>query len=445
MRHRVFHHVWPALLLLGLALVDASSLSLTVHGQEVTKDPGQQDIEAEVARLLTKLKEQQDNRLAGQDVWARTIKELIELGPDATPVLSRTLIETPMEDRSMLRSIPFVLRGIGDRRAVPALVLTLLKCNASDGSDMGYNSNDPEILAFMRQHDKDLEDRDPDGYDWGRPINEVRTALNKLTGTEHGEMELCHIHGKSSTKRQAYLKQMLFRQCAERWAEWWEKNWRDHISSEAYSAVDLPEFDADGTGFELNRDVALTVSSSISNMLLESVFSKDPRHVFYDLDTGRYGTVHSRWKGSVDRDNERIISKWAISEGFDLMGTEIEVDGKTVYVLRLLAGEAWELPSPVFRKFDRSTAADLIKQGRPVEELMVVHDPKTEKPDYGSAGAFLAVTEHGTPCFVRLGVEVQDTTLQRGVPVAGDNELNPKGFRKGRRLGLKLLKEEGGE
>jgi hypothetical protein len=273
----------------------------------------------------------------------------------------------------------------------------------------------------------------------------VRTALKKLTGTEHGEVELCHIHGKSATRRQAYLKQMLFRQCAERWAEWWENNWRDHISDEAFSVVDLPDFEADGDRFELNRDVALTISSSVSNMLLESVFSKNPRHVFYDLDTGRYGTVHSRWKGSVDQANERIITKWAISEGYDLMGAEIELDGKSVYVLRLLSGEAWELPFRVLQNFSPSTAANLIKQGRPVDEILAVHDPKTDKLDFRGDGAFLAVTEHGTPCFVRLGVEVHDTGMQRGVRLAGDNELNPQGFRKGRRLGLKLLKEEDGE
>lgn len=375
MRHRVFHHVWPLLLVL-VVFAGSRSFSATALGQEVRKEPGQKNIDAEVARLLAKLKEQQDDRLSGQDVWARTMKELIELGPDATPVLSRALIETPMEDRRMLRSIPFALRGIGDPRAVPALILTLLKCNASDGSDMGYNSDDPEILAFMRKHDDDLEDRDPDGYNWGRPINEVRTALNKLTGTEQGEVELCHIHGKSATRRQAYLKQMLFRQCAERWAEWWENNWRDHISDEAFSVVDLPDFEADGDRFELNRDVALTISSSVSNMLLESVFSKNPRHVFYDLDTGRYGTVHSRWKGSVDQANERIITKWAISEGYDLMGAEIELDGKSVYVLRLLSGEAWELPFRVFQNFSPSTASNLIKQGRPVDEILAVHDPK---------------------------------------------------------------------
>lgn len=90
MRHRVFHHVWPVLLVLGAVVcADGPSFSSTAVGQEVKKEPGQKNIDAEVARLLAKLKEQQDDRLSGQDVWARTMKELIELGPDATPLLSR--------------------------------------------------------------------------------------------------------------------------------------------------------------------------------------------------------------------------------------------------------------------------------------------------------------------------------------------------------------------
>jgi hypothetical protein len=342
----------------------------------------------------------------------------------------------------MLRSLPFVLRGIGDPRAVPALIQTLLKCDASDGSDMGYRSEDPQILAFMRKHDNDLEDRDPDGYNWGRPINEVRAALNKLTGTSHGERELCHIHGKSATKRQVYLKQMLYRRCAGRWAEWWGENWRRFTNDENYSVVDLPDFDPDASEFELDRDALLIVNSTTSNMMLESVFSEEPWSVFYDLDTGRYGTVHNRWKEDVDRENVKIIAKWATSEGYDLMGTEIEVDGRKTYVLRLLSGQAWEVPFKFFRDFGRYSACYLIEQGRPVEDVLVVRDPDTEERDYRAPGAFLVITEHSTPCVVRLGVEVHNTNMQPGRLIDGDPELNPQGFRKGRRFGLKILKAD---
>ncbi len=431
--------------LTGLAFVACLVCVTTIVAQDPPQPQVRASVDEDVAALLKKLKQLQDDRQSGQDPWARTIKELIELGPDAVPALSRALIATPMEERRMLRSIPFVLRGIGDQRAVPALIQTLPKCNAADGSDMGYNTNDPELLAFMRKHDDDLNNSDPDGYNWGRPINEVRTALNKLTGTEQGEIELCHIHGRDGTPRQRYLKQLLFMRCAERWAEWWEDHWRDYVSDEAYAKVELPEFQADGSHFELKRDAELVVDARMSNMMCEPLLREDAQRMFYDLDTGRYGSVHKRWIGSVNRGNERIICKWAVSEGYDLMGSQIEENGKTVFVLRLLDGEAWEVPFDHWKKERKTTAESLIKEGRPTQKVLAIHDAETGKQDYDATGLFFVITSHGTPCFVRLGVAVYDTTIMRGQPLRGDNELNPKGFRQGRRFGIRLLKEaEGG-
>ena len=406
-----------------------------VHAQD------EKQVERDVVRLLKKLKQQQDNRQAGQDDWALTIKELIELGPDAVPALSDALIKTPMEDRRMLRSIPFVLRGIGDKRAVPALIQTLPRCNHGDGSDMGYNTEDPELLAFMRKHDDDLKDRDPTGYNWGRPINEVRTALNKLTGTEHGEIELCHIHGDRGNPRQRHLKHELFMRCADRWAVWWEENWRDHISDERFSKVELPDFSTDDSQFRLPRDTSLSVASRRGNMMAEPVFTKkkDAR-VFYDIDTGRWGAVHKRWRGAVTMENEPIVRKWAISEGYDLMGHEVTVDGKQIWVLECLGADAWELPFDYWTGYKPSTANQIIAKGRKVSGTLICLG-EDDKPDYRATGLFLVITRHDTPAFVRLGIEVHDDTMKIGVITRGDDELNPVAFRKGRRFALRLLEE----
>lgn len=400
-------------------------------------------LQEQVTRLLAELKELQVNRKAGSDPWARKMKELIELGPDAVPALSRALIETPVKERRMLRSLPFILRGIGDKRAVPALIQTLPKCNGNDGSDMGYDSKDKELLAFMRKHDDDLKDRDPRGYNWGRPINEVRTALEKLTGTEHGETELCHIHGQTGTPLQQFLKNELYIRCAQRWAEWWEENWRDHVTDEAWSKVSIPDPPKGVQFVKLNRDAGLVITSRMSNMMCQPVFDGTAERVFYDLDTGRKGPVHKRWRGAASPKNERIISKWAVSQGYDIMGSQVEVDGKVVYVLWLLGAEGWEVPFSYWEKYRPTSATNLIKEGRPVQQILAIHDQKTKSLDYRGTGLFFVITQSGTPAFVRLGIDVHDTDMSQliGKPSVGDNELNPKGFTTGRRFAVRLLQE----
>ncbi|MCA9187700.1 MAG: hypothetical protein KDA99_18855, partial [Planctomycetales bacterium] len=175
----------PKLIVTVAVFAMALSSDSTVAQDKVA----QPDIDKQVSELLTKLELLQQTDQSGEDEWARTIRDLIKLGPDAVPSLSQALRDTPYENRRMLRSIPFVLRGIGDARAVPALIESLIKCYGQDGSDMGYNTADPELLAFMRNHDDDLTDLDPNGYNWGRPINEVRTALQVLTGKEFNTSE----------------------------------------------------------------------------------------------------------------------------------------------------------------------------------------------------------------------------------------------------------------
>lgn len=307
---------------------------------------------------------------------------------------------------------------------------------------MGYNTNDPDLLAFMRKHDDDLEDLDPRGYNWGRPINEVRTALNVLTGTEHGEVELCHLHGNGGTPVQQFLKNELYIRCAERWREWWESHWQDCITDESYSKVDLPDLPAGVESIAFDRDAELVVDYSMSNMTCESILDDNPQRVFYDLDTGRMGTLHKQWKRRSGHDNERIISKWAVAEGYDLMGSQIEMNGKVVYVLRWLAGDCWEVPFALWNNQSTSTAADLIRQGRPVAEILAIKLHGTDTPDYRRTGLFFVITRHGTPAFVRLGVEVHDTSMPIGIVLKGDEELNPKGFQKGRRFAIKLLKHK---
>lgn len=117
------------------------------------------------------------------DEWASAIRELTEIGPAALPELVREL-ETTDRDNT-LRALAFTLRAIGDRRAVPHLILAIPKTlrPRGSGSDCGCIVTDQELFAFMSLHDR--SPGEGKHFSYGRPVNEILDTLEKLTG--HGE------------------------------------------------------------------------------------------------------------------------------------------------------------------------------------------------------------------------------------------------------------------
>ena len=70
-------------------------------------------------KLLTKLEDMNRSLLHLKEPWARLMRDLINLGPNAVPELIAELDAT--NDERMLQCLGFSLRAIGDKRAVPAL------------------------------------------------------------------------------------------------------------------------------------------------------------------------------------------------------------------------------------------------------------------------------------------------------------------------------------
>ena len=120
--------------------------------------------------------------------WASAIRELITIGKPALPKLTA---ELDGADRNQtLRALGFVLRGIDDPRAVPALIRAIPRVYPNNGSDFGLViQDDPELMKFMQQHGES-RDAGSNLFSFGRPIREVMPALEKLTGQSHGWLEL---------------------------------------------------------------------------------------------------------------------------------------------------------------------------------------------------------------------------------------------------------------
>lgn len=138
-----------------------------------------------------------------------------------------------------MRALGFVLRGIGDPRVVPTLIRALPYTLQPASSDCGCSVNDRELLVFMQQHDNSRANGG-NRFTFGRPINEILSALKELTGVsrivpgKQEDQEFKDIHhiflSRNADKNRN--KHKLFLRFAERWADWWAKNWEYFVNEE---------------------------------------------------------------------------------------------------------------------------------------------------------------------------------------------------------------------
>jgi hypothetical protein len=375
-----------------------------------------------------------------QDEWASVLKEIADIGPDAVPDLIAELDATDSD--IMQRNMGFLLRAIGDKRAVPALIRALPRTCRKPGSDMGCNAKDKDLLAFLQKYDLDEDNRDG-MYGYGRPVREISGALEKLTGKKHGEEQLYHVFLSGGVQQQLAQRKLYYR-CAERWAEWWEANWKEHVDDEAYAKVDLPPGN-DSPTVEFPHGPEFRQGSGMSGYIVESELAAKARYVFYDLDTGRGLPLPERFRGSADGAARRdAIEAWAADEGFDLMGTEFTPEGETKlhYAIRTLGLSAWQVADERWDSFAAEVPqVEPLKLGRPAAGLLLRQDEKTKAVSATETAVFLFRTREGAFGILRLGVEVHDDDMSDriGKPAMGDIDLDPVGFYKGRRMSYRLI------
>jgi hypothetical protein len=373
------------------------------------------------------------------DAWAYKLKELIELGQDAVPDMIAELDATDSDP--MLRNLGFAARAIGDKRLVPALIRALPRTLRKPGSDMGLHSNDKDLFAFMQKHDLDEKDNDRH-YGFGRPVREIGGALQKLTGAKHDEEQIYGVFLQGGPHQQQ-MQKLLYRRCADRWAAWWEGNWQQHVSDKKYALVGLPNSDL-VTGQQFPQGPTVKMGGHSSGHTAEADGDPTARYeVFYDLDTGRRMAFPEEL-ASLQDDPHRLdkIQAWAAREGFDLMGTYYQTAGdkQPRHAIRGLGLTAWEINVKRYQAIDTEiTKNEPLPMGQPAGGLLLHYDEKRGEYDAVTPAAFLFVTREGTYGALLVGVEVLDTNVKLGVPVEGEQALNPVGFHKGRRFSVKIV------
>jgi hypothetical protein len=254
--------------------------------------------------------------LARKESWVRAIKELVEIGKPAVPELVAELDRT--ERDNTVRALGFTLRAIGDARAVPALIRSLPR-TATMGSDLGLSVYDRELHAFMVKHDKDDEEREYPRFSYGRAVNEITEALEKITGHSEGDGHRRGARSDDAEQIKAVRDKRL--QAAKRWEDWWSGNWQELLTKEQLDSVAIGPRQGDpveAAGIARYGPPIPTGKEFKLGPVIEMLVP--PYHLdlwdnkaYLDLDTGRLLTKFEGGRPAGDS----VVSRWYEQAGVD--------------------------------------------------------------------------------------------------------------------------------
>ncbi|HUE16754.1 MAG TPA: M56 family metallopeptidase, partial [Planctomycetaceae bacterium] len=248
--------------------------------------------------------------------WTGAIRELAQIGKPAVPELVAELDRT--ERNESLRGIPYTLRAIGDRRAIPALIRALRKPHIEDRSDYGLSVLDPGLLAFMQAH-QDFPETNKNGFSYGRPINEISTALTKLTGRSEP--------GGDGTDARAI-----------NWIQWWNAHLGEFAAEEALPSAPAAAGNRDlvevagiarfGPLFPTGKEVILGPVHEVE--LQFDGYLNAPAYI--DFDSGRrYQMLEGIGAAARSTDAARVYPVWFRDKGIDarcnsrVMGIDLQL------------------------------------------------------------------------------------------------------------------------
>lgn len=383
------------------------------------------------AKLLVELRRSKGDET---EAWRTLMRELVTVGRDAVPQLCAELDQTT--ENRMLRRLGFVLRAIGDPRAVPALIRAIPKTLLPGSSDFGLLVADKELTEFMQMHDLD------DGmggryFNFGRPEREIFGALHRLTRQNFDDGELFGISLSEDPRRQV-LQRRIFGRQAQRWQEWWEANWQAFTDDAKYQKVNLQVADEPLPPARQTLGKSARLIDEVTDAVL-SPASERGRYATYfsDLDTGREPT----WPKHIPQDetafDDKQLAAWASENGVDLMClSHRSSDRSETYVLRTFGMKVWEISARDLRKLDGLMADGTLPEGRPVGELLMHYDADTQRLVPDANALFLYITSEGN-----MGVIETTDRVTRTADLTGTFSQPPKGvgFHKGVRFNLKEI------
>ncbi len=412
--------------------------------------PGGQDDPARASRVQASLKvltaqpaASQDERIdaalailrdyewVGKDegVWAAAVRELITIGKPAIPKLIAELDRA--QRHQTLRALGFVLRGIGDPRAVPALIRAIPRLYAGSGSDFGLRvANDPALTEFMKRYSTDAA-RGGELFSFGRPIREIMTALEKITGQSHGWMEYIFAEFNDTGPEQERIKRLAFLKLARRWAEWWSTNWNKHVAGateaevgliqqsldrEAESIAEMPHLQP---AMEVPFGSRVVVSGGASNHRVQS-FDESAWEAFLDFDTGRRPNPPPELaKDAPGGEPSKELLAWAEQEGVDLIVVKVRLPGSKdrVYAFKPVGMKVWRIDNDRFDNLQNElVAGDRKELPTPWIGLVAQLDEKSGKYDDQLTASFLFVTKEGTCGALQIQSPISPT-VRPGMPV----------------------------
>jgi beta-lactamase regulating signal transducer with metallopeptidase domain/protocatechuate 3,4-dioxygenase beta subunit len=342
-------------------------------------------------------------------IWASAIRELITIGKPAVPRLIEELDQTARVDT--FRALGFVLRGINDPRAIPAMIRAIPLVFQVGGGDYGLTiGDDRELNKFMVMHDSqhsgkadsDASISEGQHFDYGSAYREIMLTLEKMTGQSLGWKELNFSFDMGSIE-QKRIQRTLFLNLGRRWAEWWSKNWKNHVTAESDAQLDLTQKALDRYAesiaslphrpkpTEIPTGAMVSIDGSISSSLIEPC---------RDLDTGRCAPLPENLrKTSPKGQPSPELLAWAEKEGVDLLRIEIKPPGddEAYYGYKPVGMKVWRIDGKLYKNLGNE-----LQKGKrldlpaPWQGPIASIDEKTGKIDDKHPAYFLFITRDGS-------------------------------------------------
>jgi hypothetical protein len=364
--------------------------------------------------------------------WATAIRELIVIGEPAVPRLIEELDRT--EGERGLRAMGFVLRGIGDARAVPALIRAIPRLIQSPSSDCGLTvKNNPELLEFIWRHDcdhfgKDKGEVNLNGltlFSYERSVREIMTALEKVAKQSFDWRELDSASFKANGAIQQRRQRILFLSHAKKWADWWSHNWKEFVKDPSEAQLEPTAKSLDQFAASIARMPQPSPPTEIPCGPAVKIGAGTTYHQwvpYLNLDVGRAVAPPEAIlrKSPKDRPSPELLD-WAAKTGVDLLLVEFTRPGddRTYRGYQPVGMKLWKIDFQRFLNIEKELReSKKLKLPEPWKGPIMSVDLRDENVDIQKPACFLFITSEGTCGTIKIRSGVFNELIE-GSPFMG--------------------------